>query len=211
MHQKADPCRPLRRTGPAGPAGPAPADVSPTRQVRSLELLWKSTPAAFSLKTLRLIFSREFREKLLWFLCIVYFSVTCWTFSRDSSPALLVNIYSLLFEAKDKSPTTLCTASPAGLKVMEIFSAINRHQQWKLWKPHGGRSLQGAAVVQGWTSSIAAGRQIRPSPRGDRAPAPRSRAGQSTVSSPIADSCYLPCSALPELHGQRARPWRQVK
>lgn len=125
----ADLCR-----AQAPPAPPAPRPLTSARPARSDP--WSCSgnppPAAFSLKTLRLIFSREFREKLLWFLCIVYFSVTCWTFSRDSSPALRVNIYSLLFEAKDKSPTTLCTASPTGLKVMEIFSAIHRHQQWKL-------------------------------------------------------------------------------
>lgn len=77
-------------------------------------------PAAFSLKMLRLIFSREFREKLLWFLCIVYFSGTCWTFSRDSSPALRVNIYSLLFEVKDESPTTL--------------SAQHLQVVWRCWR-----------------------------------------------------------------------------
>lgn len=60
LHQKADLCRPAPRTGPAGPA---PADVSPTREVRSLELLWKSTPSCIFSKDVKINFLKRIQGK----------------------------------------------------------------------------------------------------------------------------------------------------
>lgn len=85
-------------------------------------------PAAFSLKMLRLIFSREFREKLLWFFVYRLLLWDLLDILQGFQACTLGKYLFLVIWSKGWKPHhTLCAASPTGLKVQEIFSAINRH------------------------------------------------------------------------------------
>lgn len=128
LQQKAGLSRPL------GPAAHRPC--LPHSSLRQSELqgqipgaaLEIYPPAAFSLKMLRLIFSREFREKLLWFFVYRLLLWDLLDILQGFQACTLGKYLFLVIWSKGWKPHhTLCTASPTGLKVQEIFSAINRH------------------------------------------------------------------------------------
>lgn len=123
----------------SGPACPTSVYVSQCCKVRSLELLWKSTPSCIFSKDVKINFLKRIQGKasvvfvyrlLLWDLLDILQGFQ----SCTSSKYLFLVIWSKGW----KPHHTLCTASPTDLEVLEIFSAINRHWEGELWNPCGG-------------------------------------------------------------------------